>query len=86
MAPRPGSFGKGGSSLANEALRAIGSRRAFVLPDSPGPIIGPAASLSIAPTASCAWPLYSGAMRIDRILIGLGVLILLVWAVFTAID
>jgi len=25
-------------------------------------------------------------MRIDRILIGLGVLILLVWAVFTAID
>jgi len=25
-------------------------------------------------------------MRIDQILIGLGVLILLVWAVFTAID
>jgi hypothetical protein len=55
-------------------------------PLCPGPIMGPAASLSIAPTAYCAWPLYSGAMRIDRFLIGLGVLILLVWAVFTAID
>ena len=42
--------------------------------------------MSIAPTASCAWPLYSGAMRIDLILIGLGVLLLLVWAVITAID